>query len=963
VASIAALSCGGDNLVLPSEGTAARITIVSGNPQSGTVGAALADSLVIRVLDQAGRPVPSQPVSWSVVAGGGSVAPVSTTTDQDGRTAASWTLGSGAGTQQVRAKPTGNGAPDTLQALFAATAGASSAADLAKLAGDNQTAVAGSVLPDSLVVRVTDASSNPVAGVQVAWTLTGGGAVSSAATPTGADGRAAVQRTLGATAGGQTTTASVGGLQGSPVVFTSTATVGSAGSLVIAQQPSSSASSGAAFPQQPRVQIQDANGNPVSLAGIAVQAAIASNPGAGNLVGNSTATTDATGLATFQNLGISGPAGSYTLNFSVPNRTDISGTPPSSTITISAGSAARLRFSGQPSNITAGGTITPAVTVRVEDALGNLVSGATTPVTISLGANPGTATLSGTKTVSASGGIATFSNLSLDRPGTGYTLSASGSGLSGDASSAFNVTTGAATTIAANSLTSLPGTAGSPVTPKPSVKVTDGSGNPVGGVNVTFAVTAGGGSPASPVIVATQADGTATIGNWTLGPTAGSGNNTMTASASGLGGSPVTFIASASAGSAGKLGFVTQPASSGISGQALSPQPVLQLLDQNNNPVITGAGGIQVTAAFANGSVGSLSGASVITTSDGKATFLSLAISGSPGTYQLVFSAPSVSGVTSGDIVLSAGSAAKLIVATPPSNSVENGQVFPTQPVVQLADNSGNAVAVSGVTVTVARSPLGATLGGDNTVQTNSSGQAVFSGLSLTGATGAYQLQFTAPGLTSPASPSAVTVTPGLPSASLSSVSASPTSFVAGDANGSTITVTAKDQSGNVISDAAVTPSATNGGTFDPTSGTTSATGQVTFTFNPTAANTYQISAVINGVAINQQPTVTVTTGEAASITAEPAGPLGDFPAGTPVNASVLITDAFGNPVAGVDVTFTITQGTGTGALAPSSPVQTGPDGVATVTWTLDAAPGVNTLEAAAAVSTGSPVIFTANGT
>ncbi|HET7602275.1 MAG TPA: Ig-like domain-containing protein, partial [Gemmatimonadales bacterium] len=485
------IACGGDDLVLPSEGTAASITATRGNNQSGTVGAALADSLQVRVLDKAGRPVPSQPVAWTVVAGGGSVVPASSTTDGNGYAGASWTLGSGAGTQQVRAKPNGNGAPDNLQAIFSATAGASTAATLAKIAGDSQTAVAGSVLPDSLVVRVTDASGNPVADIPVTWSLTGGGAVSSSSLPTGTDGRSAVARTLGATAGTQTTTATANGLNGSPIQFTSTATVGSAGRLVITRQPSSTAASGAAFATQPTIQIQDANGNAVALAGIAVQAGMASNPGAGTLIGNTTASTNASGLATFTNLGISGPAGSYTIGFSVPNRDDISGTPPSSAIAISAGAATQLQFSVQPSNVATGAAIAPAVKVRIEDAQGTLVTSASSNVTIAIGSNPGGASLSGTKTVAASGGIATFSSLSLDRPGNGYTLTASASGLSGDVSSAFNVTTGAATTIAANSSTALSGTVGSPVSPAPSVKVTDGSGNGVSGVTVTFAVTDG----------------------------------------------------------------------------------------------------------------------------------------------------------------------------------------------------------------------------------------------------------------------------------------------------------------------------------------------------------------------------------------------------------------------------------------------------------------------------------------
>jgi hypothetical protein len=63
----------------------------------------------------------------------------------------------------------------------------------------------------------------------------------------------------------------------------------------------------------------DGNGSPVS--GIVVTAAIQS--GTGGSLTNPTATTDASGNATFTSLRISGPAGnSFTLNFTVPGSTD-----------------------------------------------------------------------------------------------------------------------------------------------------------------------------------------------------------------------------------------------------------------------------------------------------------------------------------------------------------------------------------------------------------------------------------------------------------------------------------------------------------------------------------------------------------------------------------------------------------------------------------------------------------------
>src|SRR5204862_713831 len=76
-----------------------------------------------------------------------------------------------------------------------------------------------------------------------------------------------------------TLTASATGLTGSPVTFTATATAGAAAKLAITTEPSSSAQSGAPFAQQPVVQLQDANGNPVSQSGVTVTAVVASGPG------------------------------------------------------------------------------------------------------------------------------------------------------------------------------------------------------------------------------------------------------------------------------------------------------------------------------------------------------------------------------------------------------------------------------------------------------------------------------------------------------------------------------------------------------------------------------------------------------------------------------------------------------------------------------------------------------------
>ena len=107
--------------------------------------------------------------------------------------------------------------------------------------------------------------------------------------------------------------------------------------------------------------------------------------------------------------------------------------------------ATKLAFTVQPGTAAAGAAIAP-VQVAIQDASGNTVTSATTGVTVALGTKPSGASLSGTVTVAALNGVATFSTLSVNTVGTGYTLTAFASGLSGATSASFNVTPCVATT-------------------------------------------------------------------------------------------------------------------------------------------------------------------------------------------------------------------------------------------------------------------------------------------------------------------------------------------------------------------------------------------------------------------------------------------------------------------------------------------------------------------------------------
>lgn len=101
---------------------------------------------------------------------------------------------------------------------------------------------------------------------------------------------------------------------------------------------------------------------------------------------------------------------------------------------------AQLVFTTQPSGAGAGRAIAPAVQVAVECICGLVASSYAGNVTLRIGANPGGGTLSGTAVASASGGDATFANLSIDVAAPGYTLVASATNIPSATSTAFAVT-------------------------------------------------------------------------------------------------------------------------------------------------------------------------------------------------------------------------------------------------------------------------------------------------------------------------------------------------------------------------------------------------------------------------------------------------------------------------------------------------------------------------------------------
>src|SRR5438046_2099867 len=183
-----------------------------------------------------------------------------------------------------------------------------------------------------------------------------------------------------------------------------------------------------------RVAARDEAGNIVTGYTGLITVALGANPGGGTLAGT-TSVNAVSGVATFSTLSINNPGTGYTLVASASGLTGATST----SFNITPPPATHVAFTTQPQTTQAGQTM-PAVRVSALDDAGNVVTGFTGLITVALGANPGGGTLAGTTSVNAVSGVATFSTLSINNAGNGYTPTASASGLTGATSASFNIT-------------------------------------------------------------------------------------------------------------------------------------------------------------------------------------------------------------------------------------------------------------------------------------------------------------------------------------------------------------------------------------------------------------------------------------------------------------------------------------------------------------------------------------------
>ena len=401
---------------------ASQMVAFAGDGQSALIGSAVSINPAARVSDQYGNAVGGIPVTFSVNLGGGTVGtPAVVTTDTAGiARSPTWTLGLLAGLNTLSATATG------LPTLtFSADGIASLASSISPQAGTGQTGTVGTALATAYAVVVRDAIGLPVAGVPVSWVVaSGGGVITPALDTTDGSGISTAVRTLGTSAGAQTATASVGGLTGSPVVFSSTALAGAATRLVkqSLDPQSGTVATGVAAPV---VKVVDQYGN--GVAGVIVDFVVTG----GGALGAGKDTSDALGLAT---------TGSWILGSLVGTNTVAATAGALPTVTFSAtgvaGAPAQLAFVTEPTHGLAGNAIAPTVQVAIQDLYGNLALPAKDVV--SLGLTPNTANLQA-NVAAAVNGVASFPGLVVDAAGLGYRLDATSGSLTGATSTTFDI--------------------------------------------------------------------------------------------------------------------------------------------------------------------------------------------------------------------------------------------------------------------------------------------------------------------------------------------------------------------------------------------------------------------------------------------------------------------------------------------------------------------------------------------
>ena len=296
--------------------------------------------------------------------------------------------------------------------------------------------------------------------------------------------------------------------------FTISVVAGALSAQAKTQVISSSSGSGATIATQPIITLVDAYNNTITTDNGNVTASIYS--GANGTLGGTTTVAAVFGVATFTNLVLNGVNGrAYVLQFTHTGISNIY-----ETVTATTGTATQVVL-GTPANVTtaAGALLAQQPIAYIEDSGGNIVN---TAASVSMAITAGVGgSISGTTTVSAVAGTASFSGISIGGvAGTQYGFLFSSGSLT---TAGANITVYAGT---ANSIALTTQPAGYPngaaAIVQPVVSLTDSFGNIANNNSDTITATVSAGATLTGTTSVVTSSGSATFTNLGVSGTPGS---------------------------------------------------------------------------------------------------------------------------------------------------------------------------------------------------------------------------------------------------------------------------------------------------------------------------------------------------------------------------------------------------------------------------------------------------------
>ncbi len=777
---------------------------------------------------------------------------------------------------------------------------------------------AGIAIAPAVTVRIVDLVGNTVTsfsgqvalGISVG-TGTGGATLMGSTTATATGGVASFTTlSIDKSGTGYTLLALSSGLTGATSGLFDIA-AGPAGQLVVSVQPGT-VTAGAPITPGVEVRALDLLGNLATGFNGNVTVAISSGTGtAGATLGGTITVGAANGVATFNGLSIDKAGTGYTLSATAGGVSDAT----TATFDIMVGAATKLAFSAQPGNTVAGVAIGP-VSVTAQDAAGNTVPGFTGNVTVAIGTNPGAGNLTGTATVAATSGVATFGTLNIDKSGTGYTFAATALGLTDAASTAFNITPGPAAQL---SFTVQPTAAagGANITPAVQVTALDQLGNVATGFTASVTMVLGT-NPSAGILLGTTSvaavAGVATFSTLKIDK-AGIGY-TLAASATGPSGATSAAF-DITVGVATKLAFTVAPINT-VAGVAITPAVEVTAQDAAGNPVPTFVGSVTVAITAGTGTSGALlRGTTTVGAALGVAAFNTLSIDKSGNGYKLTATSAGLTSVTSGTFNITTGPAVKLgFTVQPPATATAGANMSPTIRVA-AQDSLGNTVTTftNNILMAIGTNPSGGVLTGTTTVKA-SAGVSSYSTLKINLTGVGYTLVATSAGLLDAIS-TPFTVNPG--TATQLAFTTQPLSTRKGTVMPA-VRVSALDAQGNLAT--AFTANITVAIGTNPNFGTLGGTKIVkavagasnfsTLTVD-SAGNGYTLTATAAGLTGGTSAAFDITAGDRLEFTVQPAL---TSPAGAVITPAIVVTakDTLGAVLTGFigNVTVALVGGTGT---------------------------------------------------